>query len=164
MTTVTASLAPVFGAGVRGYLRFFPTSGWINPEIPESYPPEILGKLVNGAVSVDLEPSGVDWAWGVEYKILGLEHWTEYYAVPDTGNINLSDLVEVDVSTLEPTTEEPTPAWYAYVDSVIAGTVGRVQVVTGTEARPNFASVFWIGGTTQPTNMAENTDVWFKAT
>ena len=164
MTTVTASLIPLFGTGVRGYLRFFPTIGWESPEIPEVYPPEQFVKLVNGAVSVELEPSGPGWAWGVEYRLYTLEHWTEYYVVPDTGTINLSDLVQVDVSTLEPTNEEPAPAWYSYVDSVVAGTVGKVQVVTGSESRPAFPSVFWIGGETQPVNMAENTDVWFKAT
>jgi hypothetical protein len=154
----------MFGAGVRGYLRFVPTAGWATPEVPESYPPEQLAKLIDGAVSVELEPTGPGWAWGVEYRLLGLEHWTEYYVVPDTGTINLASLVEVDVSSLEPTTEEPDPAWYSYVESVGAGTVGRVQVVTGSEVRPSFPSVFWIGGATQPINMAENTDVWFKAT
>jgi len=33
-------------------------------------------------------------------------------------------------------------------------------VVTGDEARPDAASIFWMGGDTQPTNMIEG-DVWF---
>jgi len=39
--------------------------------------------------------------------------------------------------------------------------LGFVDVVTGSETRPNNARVIWIGGTTQPTNMA-NLDVWLK--
>lgn len=164
MTTVTASLVEVLGSAARGYIRFFPTTGWNQPEDLANLPLPKTVKLINGAVSVELDPTGPGWAWGVEYKILGLEHWVEYYAVPDLGIVDLGALTEVDVRTLEPISAEPVPAWYAYVDSVVAGTVGKVQVVTGAEARPNFPSVFWIGGETQPTNMAENTDVWFKAT
>jgi chitodextrinase len=49
-------------------------------------------------------------------------------------------------------------------DVVVAGlqaAQGVVFVTTGTEARPNGANlVFWVGGTTQPTNMA-SADLWF---
>ena len=37
-----------------------------------------------------------------------------------------------------------------------------VSVSTGTEARPAATFVMWVGGTTQPTNMAVG-DVWMKA-
>lgn len=38
-----------------------------------------------------------------------------------------------------------------------------VLVVTGEEIRPNATTVFWIGGTTQPTNMGAD-DLWFSPT
>ena len=40
--------------------------------------------------------------------------------------------------------------------------LGFVDVSTGNEARPANARVIWIGGTTEPANMA-NLDVWLKA-
>ncbi len=164
MTTVTADLDDVMGAPAEGYLLFTPTTSWVDPADLGSLPLPKRVKLVNGAATVELEPTGPGWAWAVTYMVYRLEHWTEYYVVPDTGSVNLNDLTEVDIRTLDPHVEEPDPAWYAYVDSVVAGQVGQVEVVTGMEARPGFASVFWIGGTTQPVNMAENADVWFKAT
>jgi hypothetical protein len=39
--------------------------------------------------------------------------------------------------------------------------LGFVDVSTGNEARPSNARVIWIGGATEPTNMA-NLDVWLK--
>lgn len=164
MTTVTATLEEVLGDAARGYLLFTPTTSWDEPTDLGNLPLPQRVKLVNGSVSVELDPTGPGWAWAVTYQVLGLEHWTEYYIVPDTGTVSLDSLTEVDIRTLTPTVDEPDPAWYGYVDSVVEGQVGRVVVVTGTEARPGFGSVFWIGGTTQPVNMAENTDVWFKAT
>lgn len=38
----------------------------------------------------------------------------------------------------------------------------NVAVTTGSEARPTASFVMWVGGTTQPTNMAVG-DVWMKA-
>lgn len=38
----------------------------------------------------------------------------------------------------------------------------NVSVSTGSEARPTATFVMWVGGTTQPTNMAVG-DVWMKA-
>ena len=40
--------------------------------------------------------------------------------------------------------------------------IDYVTVATGAEARPSASLVLWIGGTTQPTNMATK-DVWLKA-
>ena len=164
MTTVTATLEDVLGEVARGYLLFTPTTSWYEPADLGSLPLSKRAKLVDGSVSVDLEPTGPGWAWAVTYMVYRLEQWTEYYVVPDMGPVNLDALIEVDIQTLTPTVEAPEPGWFVYVDSIVAGQVGRVVVVTGEEARPGFGTVFWIGGTTQPTNMAENSDVWFKAT
>lgn len=43
-----------------------------------------------------------------------------------------------------------------------ANALGFVDVTTGNEARPANARIIWIGGTTEPVNMA-NLDVWLKA-
>jgi hypothetical protein len=107
-------------------------------------------KLVNGAATVELEPTGPGWAWAVTYMVYRLEHWTEYYVVPDTGSVNLNDLTEVDIRTLDPHVEEPDPAWYAYVDSVVAGQVGQVEVVTGMELFRSGESLSLEGETPWP--------------
>lgn len=147
----------------RGYIRWVPTAGFLTPEGSVTLPLPKTVALVEGLMTIEVTPSGPGWAWAVTYQILGLPHWTRYYAVPDVPSTTLSALVEVDIQTLNPVSE-PEPSWYAYVDSIVAGQVGTVQVVTGSEVRPSFGSVLWVGGTTQPTNMAENTDIWFKAT
>ena len=164
MTTVTATPTEVSGEPARGYLRFVPTTGWQEPEDIQNLPLPQVVKLVSGSASVVLDPTGPGWAWAVTFQIYGLPQWTHYYLVPDLPSIDISALPEVDIQTLMPVSSEPDPAWYAYVDSIVAGQVGRVTVVTGAEPRPGFGSVFWVGGTTQPANMAENTDIWFKAT
>ncbi len=45
--------------------------------------------------------------------------------------------------------------------TVAASGVVSVLVTTGSEARPSADTVLWIGGTTEPTNMA-NGDLWFS--
>lgn len=161
MTLITETFAAIGGLPARGYVRFAPTEG-LGLEAA-SLPMPKIAKLEAGALSIELEPSGVTWAWQVIHQIYGLPHWTKYYAVPASGTYVLSTLTEVDPETLVPEAA-PDSNWYAYVDQIVAGQVGRVDVLTGAEARPTFGSVFWIGGTVQPTNMAENTDIWFKAT
>lgn len=165
MTLVTATLnGPTAGdpTPARGYVRFVPTAGFLTPAGSVTLPLPKTVQIVDGQISVEITPTGPGWAWAVTYQILGLPHWTRYYAVPDVPTIALNDLTEVDIQTLNPIST-PDPSWYAYVDSIVAGQVGVVHVVTGSEVRPSFGSVLWVGGTTQPTNMAENTDIWFKA-
>lgn len=161
MTTITETYTAVNGAVARGYVRFIPTAGL--GLTPPALPLPQIVKLVNGAISVELEPTGPTWAWQVITQIYGLQHWTRYYAVPASGTHTISSLTQVDPETLIPPAE-PDANWYAYVDLIVAGQVGKVVVVTGTEARPAFGSVLWVGGTIQPVNMAANTDIWFKAT
>lgn len=160
MTTVTASLVGMNDAPARGYLRFSPSMAEGVP-LEAGLPLPIIVKLVDGAMIVELDPTGPTWAWEVQFQIYGLAQWTRYYAVPSSGTYAIGELVEVDPATLDPAIT-PTPNWFAFVDQVIAGQVGKVIVVTGAEPRPAFGSVFWVGGTIQPTNMAESTDIWFK--
>lgn len=160
---VTVTIPPVNGLPARGYVRFVPTTMWGEPDIAD-LPTPITAKITAGAASAELEPNGLDWAWEVTYQIYGLPHWIEYYTIPASGTFNLADLTEVDPQTLDPAVDEPDPSWYTYVDQIVSGQVGRVVVVTGAEERPPFGSVFWVGGTIQPVNMAESADIWFKAT
>jgi hypothetical protein len=165
MTIVTAHiLQPDPGAGQvpsRGYLRWAPSrarvsDGTIITALPFTVP------LVDGVATADVEPSGTDWVWAVTYRLLGIKHVTRYYIVPDVPTIDIEDLVEVDPATLDPAAQ-PDPGWYALLDSLAAGQIGVVHVTTGNEARTPYGTVLWLGGTTQPVNMAEGTDVWFKA-
>lgn len=166
MTTVTFELyEPDPGPDpdpARGYLRFVPTKSHTAGNAV-TLPIAFTAKLSNGLTSVDITPTGPGWSWQVTYQLLGLVHETHYYLVPDVPTIAHTDLVEVNPDTLDPTAT-PDPGWYSYVDSIVAGQVGTVQVTTGNEVRPGFGSVLWVGGATQPVNMAENTDIWFKAT
>lgn len=75
--------------------------------------------LVNGEAVVDAAPTGLDWVWKVEERIHGVTASTTYYAVPDVANIQFADLVAVNPSTLVPSAV-PDPAWYAYVDGLVA--------------------------------------------
>lgn len=163
MTLVTVTPTGPSGVEARGYIKFTPTTGWGLPTVDNLPTPQTIA-LVNGTVSTELIPSGIGWAWGVTFQVLGLKHWKLYYVIPDVASVDLAALTPVSIQTLQPNNTGPTPAWYAYVDSIVAGQVGTVTVVTGDEVRPVFESVLWIGGTTQPTNMAENQDIWFKAT
>lgn len=166
MTVVTiARYEPSEAPGTipaRGYVRFEPTKSRTSGS-SVVLPLPFTVALVNGEASVDITPSGAGWSWKVTYKLLGLPHETHYYLVPESVTpIPDTALVEVDPATLEPGAV-PDAGWYAYVDQLVAGRVGVVAVVTGNEPRLPMDAVFWVGGTTQPVNMAENTDIWFKA-
>ncbi len=50
----------------------------------------------------------------------------------------------------------------SYDSSWVNPGFANVSVSTGSEARPAATFVLWVGGTTQPTNMAVG-DVWMKA-
>jgi hypothetical protein len=146
----------------RGYLTFEPTKSRTSGT-SVTLPLPFTVALVNGEASVDIAPTGDGWSWGITYRLLGVVHETHYYLVPDEEDpVPHTLLVEVDPDTLEPGAE-PDPGWYSYVQMLIEGQVGVVPVVTGNEARLPMSAVFWVGGSTQPVNMAENTDIWFKA-
>lgn len=49
-----------------------------------------------------------------------------------------------------------------YDDAWVNPGFAKVTVSTGSEARPSATFVLWVGGSTQPTNMAVG-DVWMKA-
>lgn len=147
----------------RGYVRWYPVAPGIVPG-GTILPVPFRVALVNGAMTVSVEATGPGWVWAITEQFYGLVQRTRYYLVPNSATpVDLSTLTEVDLLSLQPTAQ-PDPGWYAYLDAIAAGQVGVVKVVTGTEARVNFGSVLWIGGSTQPVNMADGTDIWFKAT
>lgn len=165
MTIVTGTFfvpdageAPVFA---RGYVRWSPTAAGNLPD-GVFLPLPFRVALVNGVMTVDLSATGPGWVWAVTYQFYGLVQRTRYYLVPSSSvPIDIRDLVEVDPRTTDPTIE-PDAGWYAYLQLLAAKQVGVVHVVTGNEPREDFGTVVWIGGTTQPVNMAELTDIWFK--
>lgn len=165
MTTVNTQLwQPDAGeelVGARGYLRWKPTMTHVTGE-GVTVPSPFTVPLVNGYASVDVQATGPGWVWSVTFRVLGIKHVTRYYLVPATGTFDIEDLVEVDPATLDPTAT-PDPGWYAYLDAIAAGQVGVVHVVTGSEARLPFGTVLWVGGTVQPVNMADGSDIWFKS-
>lgn len=165
MTTVTIQRTEPGPEGeipARGYLRFEPTKSRTSGS-NVSLPLPFDEKLVDGEATVELEPTGPGWSWKVTYRLLGMVHRVKHYLVPDSPTpIADINLVAVEPESLEPE-ETPDPGWYSYVEQLVAGQVGVVRVVTGNEARLPMGAVFWIGGTTQPVNMAEDTDIWFKA-
>lgn len=167
MTIVTfAVFEPAAGSEdipARGYLRFTPTKS-PSAGVTEVLPLPFTVRLVDGMASADLRPTTLGWSWAVTYQLLGLIHETRHYLVPDTDTIPHTSLAEVNPLDLIPVpAQQPDPEWYAYVDQLAEGQIGVVPVITGNEERIPFGSVFWVGGTTQPVNMAENTDIWFRA-
>lgn len=147
--------------GARGYLRWKPTMAHSAPD-GTTIPNPFTVPLVNGFASVDVAATGTGWVWSVTFRLLGIKHYTRYYLVPSTGTFDIEDLVEVDPNTLDPAAA-PDPGWYAYLDAIAAGQVGVVHVATGNEARLPFGTVLWVGGTSQPVNMADGSDIWFKS-
>ena len=145
----------------RGYVRWTPT---VSRSMPDGtiVPLPFRVALVDGVMTVDVTATGPGWVWAVTFQIYGLVQRTRYYLVPNSATpIDLRDLVEVDPTTLDPTAE-PDAGWYAYLELLAGKQVGVVHVVTGNEPRVDFGTVIWIGGETQPVNMAELTDIWFK--
>jgi hypothetical protein len=65
--------------------------------LPEGFPVA----LVAGTAVVDVEPSTDIWVWKVTEFFSGQFPRSRYLAVPDTGPVNYTDLVEVDPVTLD---------------------------------------------------------------
>lgn len=100
-----------------GTLLFFPTRR-LNFASYTVLPDSIVVPLENGKATVDLRPTGIDWAWNVLEKVKhGIRRTV---AVPDTENINYSDLVNVAPGTLQPTAE-PEAAWWVALDELTLG-------------------------------------------
>ncbi|UVK58422.1 hypothetical protein SEA_GLOBIWARMING_29 [Arthrobacter phage GlobiWarming] len=78
--------------------------------------------LVDGAATVEVEPSGDTWAWTVVESLAGLPSKRRYLAVPDAASVDYADLPEIDPTTFDPA-PSPVPAWLEPLNEVRAGTV-----------------------------------------
>jgi hypothetical protein len=103
--------APVSGADVpaRGELRWEPSRRRLGADgalvLPKGFPV----KLVAGAATVDVEPSTNTWAWIVTEFFVGQPAKRRLLAVPATGPVNYTDLLEVDPATLDVATLNVSP-------------------------------------------------------
>lgn len=87
--------------------------------------------LVDGEATVSVAPTGADWIWKVEERFHGMPLLSPgkmatgiaYYAVPNTAEVFLTDLVEVDPRTLDPLSSAD-PAWWAMARTTV--TAGEV--------------------------------------
>jgi len=137
-------------------------------------PAPFVVTLVDGVALLDLEPTAATWAWKIVEQTFSVTT-TRYVAVPDSETtLGYEDLTDVDPDTLNPAVE-PEAAWTvalgAVDDRVTAleaspgggGNVDAVEVLTGTEARPDATLVFWrdmrADQTVAPSNMLA-IDVW----
>lgn len=113
-------------------------------------------------------PTG--FTWRVEFNIQDTKGNEIYiapfnFAVPNGTTVDLSSVIPIATSTGTAITMGPAGPAGATGATGAPGATGSpgampVFVVTGDEARPSVALVFWIGGDAQPTNMGVN-DIWF---
>jgi len=105
-----------------GSFRFVPTADRTIPGDPDvivKAKPFTL-PLVDGAVDVELAPTGIGWAWSVFESIDGIRDELYYVVVPDVpGPLDDTDLARVNPASLSPRAT-PTPAWWAAVNGTIA--------------------------------------------
>lgn len=109
-------------------------------------PDEIVGPigftvpLVDGLFDVVVSATGLSWVWRVDEKIKGLYTRSTYVAVPDLPLVDFSDLVQVNIATLEPESDSPEPAWFAYVDTLesqatqAAASAANSEIITANNA------------------------------
>jgi hypothetical protein len=108
----------------RGYLRWAPVRGWSTAGNALILPLPFRVKLVNGAASVNVEATSLDWAWEVTYELAGLPHESRVYAVQDSSVVvELSALTEV--RPLPGTPAKPLPEnWTLTLAAAINAAVG----------------------------------------
>ena len=82
--------------------------------------------LKNGVTDVVVAPTAKNWAWRVDILIPGAPRVTTHVTVPDVEEIDFTDLVVVDPSTLQPKAK-PDPIWYSWVDGLALTTANAEQ-------------------------------------
>lgn len=104
MTVVNINVqVPANGLEVpaEGSMRWQPSGRRVGASgaliLPEGFPVE----LVAGAAAVDVQPTSDIFAWKVTEFFSGQFPRSRYFAVPDTGPVNYTDLVEVDPVSLD---------------------------------------------------------------
>lgn len=90
--------------------------------------PEAFSVVHNAApITVEVAPSELpDWVWRVRYRANSVDY-DRYLLVPDSPTeVQFTDLVEIDPSTLSPVAE-PEAAWWVALEGVGAPTEEQVQ-------------------------------------
>ncbi len=125
MTTVRVGVkrpAATGNATSEGSLEFTPTRARTITEGAVTtliLPTPFTVKLAEGAYTLELDPTALDWAWTVRETFPGLPSVTRTLAVPDLAEqLDYTALADVDPETLTPVEDAPAPAWYAYVDGL----------------------------------------------
>jgi hypothetical protein len=88
-------------ATAEGVLRWEPSGRRIGTDGALILPAPVAVPLVGGSASVNLDPSTDAWAWRVTEFFEGQFPKSRYFAVPDGGPFNYTDLVEVDPATID---------------------------------------------------------------
>jgi hypothetical protein len=124
MTSVAFKYAKPTATGYKpltGTLSFAPTRKRVIEGEPDTIllpVPFMVDIPETGVVSVNLDPTGPDWAWKVTAVITGASRTVETVLVPVNGPQDYPDLTRVDPDTLAPEAE-PEPAWYAALEAAI---------------------------------------------
>lgn len=151
MTLVHVDLRTPDGEPAVGVLEWIPTR---RRTVAEHIvlPDVVQVALTDGVADVEVDATGVDWAWRVVEGVRRGE--VRYVQVPEAAEAEYTDLVDVDPDTLDPAAE-PEAAWtvalgdvddrVADVEGDIATTQDDVTVVDGRvttlEAAPKLVPV-----------------------
>ncbi|AYN57434.1 minor tail protein [Arthrobacter phage Constance] len=107
MTIINIKIqSEISGADIpaKGALRWAPSRRRVATDGALVVPEAFRVELVDGEAVVDVEPSTTSWAWIVTEFIVGQAAKRRLLAVPATGPVNYTDLLEVDQATLDVTT------------------------------------------------------------
>ena len=78
-------------------------------------PKDFTVNLDGGAVSVEVDSTDSTWAWMVLEQFVGVPARRRYFAVPDTGPVAYTDLVEVAPDSLDtPLSVSPDPEYAGF--------------------------------------------------
>jgi hypothetical protein len=81
--------------------------------------------ITGGVITVTVAPSGIDWVWRVDELVKGANRVISYKAVPDADEVEFTELVSVNPTTLT-AIAEPEPIWYPWAEA-LAETAGRAE-------------------------------------
>lgn len=136
MTTVKIDLRKADGSPIAGYVSWTPTRRVHvdTSDVNTDYvllPSAFIAPLVGGKATVEVLPSGPDWAWSVtEAYPFGK---SRLVSVPnDPLPVAYGDLIEVDPASLDPVAD-PDPAWWAALQEIAARPVDPAAVAQTVE-------------------------------
>jgi hypothetical protein len=149
--------APNENVPASGTLQFKPTLKRTATDKSVILPVPFTVNVTNGVADVALAPTEPGWAWELYAEGFGVGSWLERILVPDVEEIFYSDLVKVDVSTLDPEVE-PEAAWWAEIEKLKPvqglkgdqgdqGPAGSISEATATTLEPGSLATVTLGGT-----------------